>query len=193
MNVEISVFIIIMVTQLEIEDRGSRIEESDTWTSLPLPPPVPLLPFHIPRNRNLPHRNHLLVLNPVPRLLILQPQRRLEPGLLPAFLPHGLRPSARPRNLALGTLHDGVNRRAARAGVVVIEQAQGGFAAAAGRVGVVGEAGRDQAGPGGVEEGPHDGEAGADDADVAFDVDPDAGVDDGPCVEGFSGMFGGRC
>lgn len=41
--------------------------------------------------------------------------------------------------------------------------------------------GREEAGPDGVEEGTHGGEAGADDADVAFDVDPDAGVDDGPC------------
>lgn len=38
--------------------------------------------------------------------------------------------------------------------------------------------------PAKIEEGPHDGEAGTDNADVAFDVDPDACVYYGPFLEG---------
>lgn len=133
-------------------------------------------------NRDSPHRYHLLLHTPLPRPFIVLCRLCSKPSLVfsfLAFLDDGI--------FLIGTLGSARKRLtlvcANDARVFFIGEAERALIHAASASAATGaaKAGAEGLGEAGADEGAECGNTGADDADAAFDVDPDAEVDERVC------------
>lgn len=133
-------------------------------------------------NRDIPHWHHLLFHTALPRPFIVFCRLGPKPSLVfsfLAFLDDGM--------FLIGSL--GRARKglalicAADARVFFVGEPEGALvhAASASAAAGAGEAGAEGVGEAGADEGAECGDTSADDADAAFDVDPDAEVDERVC------------
>ena len=137
-----------------------------------------IIPIQVPSHGNLPHRHHpLLTTLAAPVIMLTRHRHRRHGAIIPRLL-----------TLDAAALVDGLTAIATTAAVAadegagtarvfgsfeVLETARAGVAAAAG------EAGAEAPGQVVAEERSEHGQAGGEDANVAFAIQPDGGVDDG--------------
>lgn len=135
-------------------------------------------------NRDIPHRHHLLLHAPLPCPLIVLYRLGPKPSLVfpfLAFLDDGSLTVIR----SLGRARNGLNLVwAADARAFLLCEAEGALVHAASAFAAAGaaEAGAEGVGEAGADEGAKCGDAGTDNADATFHVDPDAEVDERVCL-----------
>ena len=134
--------------------------------------PTSLLPIQILRDGNLPHRNHLLATSLTLRLRILARRNSSNSIIIPSPMYFF---SALIDTVVGGAL--GVIVEEARARRILLHVGKPLRSGGSAR----GDAGANGGAKMFAAAGAEDGEAGGEDADVGFDVEPDAWVDDGVC------------